>query len=377
MAVVYLFRGKHPLYETFVSNPPDGVEYVPQERSAGAEEYRLYRPSHSMIRRLSDISFEMLALPRLVPVLRSYELVHSSRGFIPVGPNDYVVDIEHASSFVGMKHSRLNSDRTRRVLTKLLTSPKCCRILPHCEAAMKTLPLIADGLDLTSKATVLYPTVDCSIFERPRELSDPPHLLFMGEYFWKGGRELIRACIELSKRLDFRLTYISLRVHPPRPVIESARKEIKMTYIEGPLPRKSLIEEVYPTVDTFVMPTYIDTFGYAFLEAMACGIPCVGSNHFAVPEIVQNEITGLIVHPPISFFDARGMGHPEISPENVDSAQTVSELRESLSRLIESRTLRDRFGARGRAEVLDGKFSVRTRNAVLKEVYGHCGRRKR
>lgn len=375
MVRVYLFRGKHPLYETFTSYPPNGVDYLPHVKSGGAEEYKLYRPSHNIIRRASDASFAVFGLPRMVPVFRRYDVVHSSRGFIPIGPNRFVVDVEHASSFVGMDHDRLRSSRTRRIVTGLLASAKCCRVLPHCEAAMRTLSLLSDEKGLMDKATVLYPAIDGALFGAPRTSEDPPHLLFMGEYFWKGGRELLEACRQLRNKLDFRLTYISLRVHPPQHVIQKARDEIQMQYFEGPVARRELINEIYPSVDVFAMPTYIDTFGYAFLEAMACGIPCVGTRHFAVPEIIQHEVTGFIVNPPMTFFDGRGLGHPEMSPEGFDNSQTISELKDCLSRLIESRSLRERMGARGKAEVVEGKFSIAARNAILSEVYGSCMQR--
>src|SRR4030042_476631 len=113
MVTVYLFRGKHPLYETFTSYPPDGVDYLPHVKPGGAEEYRLYRPAHNIIRRASDASFAALGLPRMVPVFRRYDIVHSSRGFIPLGPNRFVVDVEAASSFVGLRHDRLRSPVTR------------------------------------------------------------------------------------------------------------------------------------------------------------------------------------------------------------------------------------------------------------------------
>jgi glycosyltransferase involved in cell wall biosynthesis len=117
------------------------------------------------------------------------------------------------------------------------------------------------------------------------------------------------------------------------------------------------------------MPTYIDTFGYSFLEAMAHGIPCIGTRHFAVPEIVENEVTGLLVKPPLSYFDPSGMGHPEIQIERADTSETTAELATAMNKLIESESLRDRMGAESSRSVLSGKFSIPYRNRLLKAVY--------
>ena len=43
----------------------------------------------------------------------------------------------------------------------------------------------------------------------------------------------------------------------------------------------------------FALPTLREPFGIAYLDAMACAVPCVGTRIEAVPEIVQDGETGL------------------------------------------------------------------------------------
>jgi glycosyltransferase involved in cell wall biosynthesis len=45
----------------------------------------------------------------------------------------------------------------------------------------------------------------------------------------------------------------------------------------------------------FVMPSRCETWGDVFLEAMAYGVPCVGSANDAIPEIIQDGFTGYVV----------------------------------------------------------------------------------
>lgn len=369
MIRVYLFRGKHPLYQTLVSNPPDGIEYLPKQKSAGIEEYRLYSPSYSLLRRASDGVYDFLDVPRCVPVLRGYDLVHSSRGFFVLGPNRYVVDVEHVASFVGMQHRRLASERARKLIRKFLLSEKCRKVLPHCEAARSSIAGLLNERAILDKMTVVYPSIDVNLHSSPKVSHDVPEILFIGEYYWKGGREVIEACRRLTKKHDFKLTFISIRVHAPPRAIERAKGEMNLEYVEGPIPRQELFERIYPRADIFAMPTYLDTFGYAFLEAMAYGLPCVGASHFAVPEIIENGVSGYLVNPPIRFFDSRGVGHPELSVESVDGTSTALELSVCLERLLDSRTLRERMGSEGKHAVTSGKFSIASRNALLKEVY--------
>ena len=375
MLRVYLFRGKHPLYETMVTHPPEGVEYLPRRKGEAIEGYALYGSSHSFLRFNVNKFYGAVDLPRTIPILRKYDLVHSCRGFFVWGPNNSVIDLEHISSFVGMQHWKINSNRTRRQIEKGLLSSRCRHILPHCEMARRTISLVTKRREIDEKTTVIYPAVRPKVEAPRRNESQTPNLLFYGEYFWKGGREFLEACSRLGSKLDFRVTYISLRVHPPAKVIEEVAGKIDLHYTEGPVSRIRLLEEFYPSADVFVMPTSIDTFGYAFLEAMSFGIPCIGSSHFAVPEIIENDVNGYVVTPSLSCFDENGKRKEVLSIEGADSERTVQDLCARLDSLISSPGLRHRMGMNSLDSVRDGKFSVRRRNELLKEVYEACVRR--
>lgn len=47
--------------------------------------------------------------------------------------------------------------------------------------------------------------------------------------------------------------------------------------------------------DIFVLPSRFDYFGIAFIEAMSCGLPCIGRNICAMPEIIDAGINGELV----------------------------------------------------------------------------------
>ena len=49
--------------------------------------------------------------------------------------------------------------------------------------------------------------------------------------------------------------------------------------------------------DVFVFPSQIDTFGYALVEAMAAEVPTVALAVAAVPEVVEDGVTGVLVDP--------------------------------------------------------------------------------
>jgi N-acetyl-alpha-D-glucosaminyl L-malate synthase BshA len=56
--------------------------------------------------------------------------------------------------------------------------------------------------------------------------------------------------------------------------------------------------------DLFLLPTQMESFGLAALEAMACGVPVVGTRAGGLPEVVEDSISG-ILEPP-SAVEAMG-----------------------------------------------------------------------
>jgi starch synthase len=58
--------------------------------------------------------------------------------------------------------------------------------------------------------------------------------------------------------------------------------------------------------DIFVLASTGEAFGLVLAEAMACGVPVVGSRSGAIPEIVDDGVTGLLVtaRDEVSFADA-------------------------------------------------------------------------
>ncbi len=66
------------------------------------------------------------------------------------------------------------------------------------------------------------------------------------------------------------------------------------------------ILEIYAQVDIFVMPSLVEALGVVFLEAMACGLPVIGTSVGGIPELITHDYNGLLVKPgdPIDLAQA-------------------------------------------------------------------------
>lgn len=108
-------------------------------------------------------------------------------------------------------------------------------------------------------------------------------LLFVGNLVKrKGIYSLIDAIESLSPEYDIHLTIVG--DGPERNRIRSYARECG---IFDRISFEGLVDDVSPyynAADLFVLPSYSESFGIVYLEAMSCGIPVIGTT--AVPEIV-------------------------------------------------------------------------------------------
>ena len=138
----------------------------------------------------------------------------------------------------------------------------------------------------------------------PKRAWDPPRLLFVGiEWERKGGPEVLDAFERLHGVMPEAELWI---VGPPAPPDERRRPGVR--WVGRVLRRtpagEAAIDHLYREATCFVMPSRFEPFGVALLEAMAYGLPCVGTRRCAMPEIIEDGVSGSLV--PAHDADALG-----------------------------------------------------------------------
>ena len=62
-------------------------------------------------------------------------------------------------------------------------------------------------------------------------------------------------------------------------------------------PYQADVAKVYAAMDLFVMASHSETYGMVTIEAMACGLPVIGTSEGGTVQIINDSINGLLVPP--------------------------------------------------------------------------------
>jgi len=158
---------------------------------------------------------------------------------------------------------------------------------------------------------LLPPAVDLSQFTpgpkpvelaRQLELKDRLVLLTLGrlasEERYKGFDEVIEALPELTRKFP-NISYLICGDGPDRARLEEKARTLGVggrVVFAGFVPEARKVE-YYRLADAYVMPSRGEGFGIVFLEALACGLPVMGSTMDGSREALLNGELGILVDP--------------------------------------------------------------------------------
>jgi glycosyltransferase involved in cell wall biosynthesis len=115
-----------------------------------------------------------------------------------------------------------------------------------------------------------------------------PRALFVGfEFKRKGGQVLLDAWPLVRRRIpDAELTIVG-----PQRTRPSLPKGVRWLGRGS----RAQLGELYSSASLFVMPSLFEPWGHVFVEAMGHGLPCIGTDCCAMPEIIEDGVTGRLV----------------------------------------------------------------------------------
>jgi L-malate glycosyltransferase len=104
--------------------------------------------------------------------------------------------------------------------------------------------------------------------------------------------EVVRAFSLIRKQLPAKLLLVG--DGPEMPVVSRLVEELGLNEDVRFLGKQDRLDELYSISDVKLLLSEKESFGLVLLEAMACGVPCIGTTIGGIPEVIEDGETGFL-----------------------------------------------------------------------------------
>ena len=161
--------------------------------------------------------------------------------------------------------------------------------------------IIATGVTGISEKTKLswnsvdvdkFSSEENNSFKNENNLLDKPIVMFVGNLI---KRKNVESLLEAKKiaNSDYYLVVVG-----DGPLFKKLNKKVEEENIRDVIftGSRSDVENIIPSCDVLILPSFSESFGLVLIEALACGKPVIGSNVGGITEIINDDV-GLLVDP--------------------------------------------------------------------------------
>ena len=141
---------------------------------------------------------------------------------------------------------------------------------------------------------VIYNFVNCDLYKPSAErIRTPKRLIHISNFRpVKRVNDCIRILAEVRKEVDAELYMVG--DGPDRGPAERLARELGVDRHTTFLGKQNHVERTIPLAHVLLLPSEMESFGLAALEAMACGVPPVATRVGGVPELVTDGVDGFL-----------------------------------------------------------------------------------
>ena len=151
--------------------------------------------------------------------------------------------------------------------------------------------LPAERVHVVQAGINVTPGKNIELFQRPHNETEP-RILFIGREFIRKGGDLVVSAVErmhLSGTVKPKLVVAGPKTWP----LEKSMPE----WVEflGDVSHDELERQLH-LANVLALPSRFEAFGIAIVEALAAGVPVVGRNDFAMPEMIRSGGNGVLIN---------------------------------------------------------------------------------
>lgn len=247
----------------------------------------------------------------------------------------------------------------------LLLSKKLKYIVCISEACQKSISS-EFGPRVLQKTKVVYPYMSEQPNSSPQKSNDIVEFLFVStQFLLKGGRETLHAFqLAASKGHRFHVTMVTN-------LSEAEQRQYAAPYVsfvKADIDKTILHQTYFSKADVFILPSYQDSFGMVYLEALSFGLPIIATRIYAIPEMVRERDNGFLVDAPVHFYKDNYQLNPRYAKQpilqEIASAglykHTTRQLEQSIINLMDKH-VRQQMSIRS-LEIFKEKFSPSIRD---------------
>jgi L-malate glycosyltransferase len=160
-----------------------------------------------------------------------------------------------------------------------------------------------EAFGIASEIEVIRNFVNCDVYVRNPELvsamrgryaaPDERLLVHLSNFRpVKRIQDVVEVFARVAREVPARLMLIG--DGPDRSVAEYLARQHKIQDRVHFIGKQDNVNELLPLADLMLMPSEMESFGLAALEAMACGVPTIATDVGGVPELIDNGRNGLL-----------------------------------------------------------------------------------
>lgn len=307
-------------------------------------------------------------LKRMLP---QFDLLHlhawnpaSCRWALAAAGKTPVVMMEHDPFRLSGIKTWLRNKLTTKIKTVIVASEAAKTIVmeqsPHLASRIKVIP---NGIDIEEweKESVIENRAEFRRLNFGNKHNEKVILCVAELHERKGQKYLIHAMKEVLKEFpDAKLALVG--DGKERRYYEKLARPIARNVLF--MGRRKDVAQLMAAADVFVLPSVREAFGLVLLEAATSGVPIVATNVGGIPEIIENEESGLIVKPQRNkdapFGRINGLASPRLGLHE-DLAKAISILLRDPAKAAElARTAKSKIKA---------EFDIRIMAQKTAEVY--------
>ena len=350
--------------QTLISGPgPEGLDILDEVRKFPIEIKKI-----STLRREINPILDLISLFKLVSELKRnrYDIIHthtSKGGFLgrlaaKISENPCVIYSPHGNVFSGY----FPGWETRLyIFLERLAALWCDRIVTLSDIGARQF--LEQGIGKEGQYKTIYNGIDIESFAKDADRKGIRGDLGIGDddvvitcvgrmVFVKGHRILVNASPEIIEGIKDRgsVFFVMVGDGPLRGELGERSRELGVSKNFIFLGFRSDVARLLSGADLLVMPSINEGLGMSMVEAMVLSLPVVGTNVGGIPEVVEHDITGMLVPP-----DDSG----ELANACIDVLKNLEKAKE--------------MGIRGkkRAEMLfDIKRTIRATEELYRELMG-------